>query len=178
MAVTPIKTIPDPILRKKSTKVTEINDEIKKVIKNLKDTVVEERDPEGAGLAAPQIGVSKQICVVRKFEFDPENPEEEKVTDHILINPKIIKASKEKEIGIEGCLSVPDIYGHVERPKKIKMTALDEAGEEIQINASGFFARAIQHEIDHLNGILFIDKVIGETVKGEQLDSFYEKSAI
>ena len=76
----------------------------------------------------------------------------------VFINPKIISSSKDVALGWEGCLSIPDEYGKVQRPKKVKIKALNEEGEEVRINASGFFARVIQHEIDHLDGILFIDK--------------------
>lgn len=178
MAAKAILTIPDPLLKQESGTVEKINKEVKNVIKDLTDTLDSAEEPEGAGLSAPQIGVPKKICIVRKFLTDPSNSEKPATKDYILINPKIIKFSKEKESEFEGCLSVPNEYGRVERPKKIKVKTLDKDGKETQINASGFFARTIQHEVDHLNGILFIDRVIEDTVSGDELDQMYAKITV
>ena len=170
MAVIPIIADPNPTLRKKSAVVKKVDSTVEKTVRNLIDTLNVAKDPEGIGISASQIGVPEKICVVRKFEPDPEDPEKELFTDVVLINPKIIKSSKEKSFGLEGCLSVPDIYGQVERPKKIRVKALNEKGAPLQINASGFFARVIQHEIDHLNGILFTDKMIGKPLNLTELE--------
>ncbi|MFZ2664352.1 MAG: peptide deformylase [Patescibacteria group bacterium] len=175
MAVRTVITTPNPILNKKAQKVGEITDDIKSVAKDLLDTVKVAKDPEGAGLAAPQIGVSKRIAVVRNFFEDPLHPEEIHSDDIVLINPKIMSYSPETELDWEGCLSVPDKYGLVERFKKIKITAKDIGGNNLKIKAEGFFARTIQHEVDHLNGILFTSKVQGETISQKEFDEIIEK---
>ena len=173
MSVVPIVTIPSEILNKPTEKVgaAEVaGTEIKQLIQNLLDTVLAAKDPIGAGLAAPQIGVSKRVCVVRRFYQNPENPDEDLTKEYVLINPKIISSSDETVLGIEGCLSVPDTYGNVERAKKIKIKALNEKGEPIRMSESGFMARVIQHEIDHLDGILFTTKITGKTYTEAELD--------
>ena len=170
MAVKPIITIPNETLRNKTGKVKKIDEEITKIAQDLVDTVKVARDPEGAGLAATQIGVSKRICVVRNFFTDPVDPKKILTEEIVLINPKITSPSKETEVDWEGCLSVPDEYGKVERFKKIKVTATALDGNDIKFKASDFLARTIQHEVDHLDGILFTDRVIGKTITGEELD--------
>lgn len=177
MAIRKIVTIPDPILSKKAQKVSEVTDDIKKLAQDLLDTVKVAKDPEGAGLAAPQLGKSKRMCVVRHFYEDPINPETIRSDDMILINPKIISHSKEIEADWEGCLSVPDEYGMVERFNKIKLTAKDLDGNALKIKAEGFFARTIQHEIDHLDGILFTSKVLDKTLTQAEFDKVIEKES-
>jgi peptide deformylase len=174
MAILPIIEIPHPLLKKQTKKVTNFGKEAQDTIKNLKDTLVSAKKPEGAGLSANQIGVSKSICVVRDFYTDPNDPDEikpELFNETVLINPKILSTSKETEIDWEGCLSVPDRYGKVSRPIKIKIKYQDETGKERKLNTKGFFARVIQHEIDHLNGVLFTEKLIGKTVPGDYFAS-------
>jgi peptide deformylase len=107
---------------------------------------------DGVGLAAPQVGESIQLCVIAK-NYTPDQKK-----DLVLINPKWQKTSVFREWDEEGCLSVPETYGQVRRYKKIKVEALDETGKKINFVAENFFARIIQHEVDHLNGILFIEK--------------------
>ena len=175
MAIKNIVTVPNPILNNKTQKIGEITEEIKNIAQDLIDTVKVADDPEGAGLAATQIGISKRICVVRNFYEDPLDPNKINSNDIILINPKIIQFSKEKEIDWEGCLSVPDKYGLVERSKKIKVTAKDLEGNIIKMKAEGFFARTIQHEVDHLEGILFTSKVQGEAVSQKEFDKILEE---
>jgi len=174
MAIKNIIVDPNPILNNKTQKVNVINDEIRGIAQDLIDTVKVAEDPEGAGLAATQIGISKRICVVRNFFEDPVNPEKISSDDTVLINPKITHFSTEKEIDWEGCLSVPDKYGLVERAKNIKVTAKDIDGNTIKIKAEGFFARTIQHEVDHLDGVLFTSKVIGDTINQKQFDDMVE----
>ena len=125
------------------------SDETKKLIESLIETM---HSKDSVGIAAPQIGKSAQICVITK-NFAPD-----KTKDVVLINPKWEKASILKTVDEEGCLSVPKIYGQVKRHKKIKVSALDENGKKINFVADDLFARIIQHEIDHLNGVLFIEK--------------------
>ena len=178
MAVKTVLITPNPILNKKAQKVGDITDEIKNIANDLLDTVKVAKNPEGAGLAAPQIGVSKRIVVVRNFFEDPAHPEEVHSDDIILLNPKIASHSTETDLDWEGCLSVPDCYGMVERFKKIKATAKDLNGDTLKIKADGFFARTIQHEIDHLDGVLFTSKVVGSTITQQELDEKIEQERL
>jgi len=175
MAVVPIVKIPDEILNKKCGKVDKLDEDAKKLVKNLLDTLRAAKNPEGAGLAAPQIGVSKRVCIARRFLPNPNNESKPLIQDYVLINPKIISSSNETDLGWEGCLSIPDSYGKVLRAKKVKVKALNEEGEEVKINASGFFARIIQHEIDHLDGILFTSKLVGNTITEKELDKILKE---
>ena len=172
MAVKPIITIPNKLLEDPTEKVGKITDYIKDVAEDLLDTVLKAEDPEGAGLSANQIGVNKRMCVVRNFYEDPKldsvNSE-----DIVLINPKIISKSNETEMDWEGCLSVPDVYGKVPRFKKIKIKAKDINGDTIRLTANGYFARVIQHELDHLDGILFTEKVEGKTITESEFNSLF-----
>ena len=143
---------PNPILHVKGKKIEESEIKTKPMqdlIENMIETLYVK---EGLGLAAPQVGASIQLCVIAK------NFTTDKKKDLVLINPKWEKASILKEWDEEGCLSVPKIYGQVKRYKKIKVSALDEKGKHIQFIAEGLFARVVQHEVDHINGILFIEK--------------------
>ncbi len=146
MAIYQVVTIGDEILREKAKEVTKFDDRIYKLLNNMMETLMKE---DGVGLAAPQIGVSKRVIIAYQEEND-------KVIE--LINPEIITTSGEV-IDSEGCLSVPGRVGKVSRAKDIVVRGQNADGQPIQINASGMFARIIQHEIDHLNGILFIDKL-------------------
>jgi peptide deformylase len=141
-----IRKIGDPVLRIKAKKIDEVTKKTNNLIDNMFDTMYAE---DGVGLAAPQIGISKRIAVV-------DIREDNKI---VLINPDII-AEEGKTIRKEGCLSIPGEIGDVIRSKKIKVKSLDRKGNEIEFEAENFEARAIQHEIDHLEGILFIDKVV------------------
>jgi len=169
MAVKPIATVPNKVLTTKTEKIKSIDADAKALAKDLLDTIKLTKKPEGAGLAANQIGVAKRMCVVRNFVEDPVNFEGAIAEEYVLINPRITSASKETELDWEGCLSVPNSYGRVERFKKIKVTALDLSGQEIKIKANGYFARTIQHEINHLDGILFTQKVVGPLITEEEL---------
>ena len=147
-----VATEPNPILRKVAKILDReeiLNPNTQQLINNMVETMYLK---DGAGIAAPQVEQSLQICVIAKV-FTPEQKE-----DLVLINPSWKRKSILKEVDEEGCLSVPDIYGKVKRYKKIKVAALDRNGEKISLVANNFLARVIQHEIDHLNGILFIDK--------------------
>jgi len=140
-----IITHPNPFLRQKSLSVIDVFDEeIKKLIPQMIETMVKQ---DGVGLAAPQIGKSIQLIVIYFKE-----------STLVIINPKIIKKSFSKVWGEEGCLSVPDKFGEVKRHKKITIIYTNENGHKQQLAAKDMLARVIQHEIDHLNGILFIDK--------------------
>lgn len=145
MAVRNIRTDNDEILRKKSKKVEEINDRIKILIEDMKETMY---GADGVGLAAPQVGILKRIAVVDVGEGPI-----------VIINPEIIETSG-CEIDVEGCLSLPGKQGEVERPAMVKVKALNENGEEFIVEGEGLLARALCHEIDHLDGILFTDKLV------------------
>ncbi len=148
MAVLPIRTVPDPILRKKTKRVTSIDKSVKKLITDMRETLHAE---EGrVGLAAPQVGVSLRITVICM-------PEEE-AEDIILINGEIVKRKGERKIS-EGCLSIPGYVGEVMRAEAVTAKGLDINGKEIRIKADGLLAQALEHEIDHLNGTLYIDKL-------------------
>ena len=168
MAIKPIITVPDQRLYTKCLRIEKFDSHLKSLVKDLLDTVAGAKEPEGAGLAAPQLGITQKVCVVRKFTYDEEDTQKVTITDHVLINPEIIKTSKETELDWEACLSVPQQYGKVVRPKKIKITSYDLSGNKKQINAAGFFARVILHEIDHLDGILFTDRVIGKLINEDE----------
>ncbi len=133
----------DPVLRQKCRPVTVINKKIKRLLDNMKETMYA---ANGVGLAAPQVGISKRIIVVDVGEGFWE-----------LLNPEIIFQEGE-EVGVEGCLSIPGVAGEVKRAFKVKVKGLDRSGQEQIITAEGLGARALQHEIDHLDGVLFIDK--------------------
>lgn len=123
--------------------------EINEMVKMLKD---EMRKADGIGLSANQVGLSQRVFVARV------PTKEGQVKSYTVFNPEIIKFSKEKENSIEGCLSIPGLLGFVERPKKITLLGFDKNGRKIKIKAWGLLARVFQHETDHLNGILFIDR--------------------
>ena len=147
MAVLPIRTIPDPILRRKSSRVTSIDKSVKKLIADMRETLhaVEGR----AGLAACQVGSPLRITVISV----PEHEE-----DIILINGEIARRKGQRVVS-EGCLSIPGYTGNVIRAESVTAKGLDINGKEIRIKADGLLSQALEHEIDHLNGVLYIDKL-------------------
>lgn len=145
MAVLPIREIGDPVLRSRSKEVENITEQTEELIENMIDSM---EAAEGIGLAAPQIGILQRVIVV-KIEDDLK----------ITINPVLIK-EKGEAMAEEGCLSVPDQRGLVKRPEEITIEGLNEKGEKVKYELEGLKARAFLHEIDHLNGILFVDKAI------------------
>ncbi len=152
---------PNEILRKISEKVTadEFNSpELKKIIKDMKDTLVEEND--GVALAAPQIAINKRIFIISNRVFNKTNEEKIEDADVVCINPEFIKISKDKKLMHEGCLSVRPLYGDIRRASRAHIRAQNENGEYFEIKGSGLLAEIFQHEIDHLDGILFIDNAI------------------
>ena len=154
MAVLNILKEGDETLRKKSRKVEEITPRILTLLDDMHETLVK---AEGVGLAAPQVGVLRRIVIV---EVGDEKYE--------LINPEIIKTSGEVE-EIEGCLSIPELYGLVKRPEKVTVRALDRYGKEYTVEGTGLLARAFCHELDHLEGVLYIDKAT-ETFTPDELE--------
>ena len=158
MALRQIIHLPEPILRKKAKPVTEFNKDLQTLIDDMLETM---RDAPGVGLAAPQINLPMQLAVVEyaEGEDDEENEGKElKKKTYVLINPEIVKVSEEKVMGIEGCLSIPGVVGEVERHEAIQVKALNRHGQPVKLKVDGWMARIFQHEIDHLNGVLFTDK--------------------
>lgn len=152
MAILDIVSVPDPILRKKAHKVTEFGKEYQELAKNMVETM---REAPGVGLAAPQVAVPQRLIVV---EYDDDENEDIPPKLFVMANPEIIFASEEKVNGIEGCLSVPDLVGEVERHESITVKGLNRHGKPVRINATGWLARIFQHEIDHLDGVLYTDR--------------------
>ena len=144
MAVLPIRTLPDPVLRQKAKRVRTIDSSVKKLISDMLETV--HADAGRAGLAAPQVGVPLRVAVIAI-------PDEAEI---VLINPEIVRRKGEKPV-TEGCLSVPGYYGQIRRASAVTVKGLDQNGKETRIKAEGFLAQALQHEIDHLNGMLYTD---------------------
>ncbi|MBM7555507.1 peptide deformylase [Halanaerobacter jeridensis] len=146
MALLQIREIGDPVLRTETNKVKEVTDKTRDLLDNMQETMY---DANGVGLAAPQVGISKAITVI---DIGNELLE--------FINPEIINESERTYIDEEGCLSIPNETGKVERAYGVTVKALDREGKEFELEAEGLLARAIQHELDHLNGVLFTDKTI------------------
>jgi peptide deformylase len=145
MSVRKIRVLPDPVLRQKAKKVSKVDKSVQHLIDDMIETM---RAVSGVGLAAPQIGVPLKIAVI-------EIPGEEVI---VLVNPEIIKKEGERAIG-EACLSVPGYQGEIKRSVSVKVKARDRRGREIRIKADDLLAQALEHEIDHLNGTLYIDHV-------------------
>jgi peptide deformylase len=158
---------PNPRLRQKSQKVTTLDAEIHQIIKTMIALSLnwEKTHPHelSAAMAAPQIGENRRIIILRNSTEDKND-----TSFTALINPEIVKAEGVLETDYEGCLSVPRVYGLIKRHTKIRVKALLETGEEVRFKISDGFARTIQHEIDHLNGVLFIDHI------KDQPDAFFE----
>ena len=173
MSVRMVRQIGDDILRKKSKVVNAIDDRIKTLIDDMINTMEED---EGVGLAAVQVGVLKDIIVVKDLELTEtdENGNVKIIKTskiYVLINPEITYFSEDTNTQYEGCLSVLGKRGEVERANKIKVKAKDINMNDIEIEAKDFFARTIQHEVDHLNGILYVDRIKGKLYD----DSDFEK---
>lgn len=153
MAIRIIREEGDEILKKKSREVEVIDEKIQELIQDMLDTM---HKLNGVGLAAVQVGILKRIVVIDLYE--------EGVKPYILINPEIIKTKGEQTVE-EGCLSFPNKFAKIVRPKEVTVKALNEAGEKIEIKGKDLLAQAISHEIDHLNGEVFIDKIIPGTLE-------------
>lgn len=138
-----IRKYPDPILRRRAREIEKIDDETRECAHQMVETLIARR---GYGLAAPQVGVLKRLIIV-----DVEDD------FHILINPSILEESEERLLGIEGCLSIPGVEAEVERTLSVKVSAINIDGEPVELERSELVARVLQHEIDHLDGVLFID---------------------
>lgn len=144
-----ILVYPDPFLARKAAPVARVDDRLRSLIRDMFETMY---GAEGIGLAAPQVGVGKRIIVV------DVSPVDKAVAPVALVNPEIVER-KGSAAGVEGCLSVPGVQGEVVRAETVEVRGLDEQGKPLRIRAAGILSRALQHEIDHLDGILFIDRV-------------------
>ena len=155
-------------LRTPANRIVKVDDSIRKLAKDMLITMY---SAKGIGLAAPQVGVQKRILVIDLNFEDPESP------PNVFINPEIISSSASLDTYEEGCLSIPGVYLNVVRPSSIKLSFRDEMGRPKKMNAEGLMARCIQHEIDHLNGVLFVDKVTDQDELKKQLkeNKFNEK---
>lgn len=153
MATREIITVPDPVLRRKAHKITDFGKDFQTLAADMVETL---REAPGVGLAAPQVGISSRLIVV-EFNVDEEDDESPKKL-YILANPEIVEPSEVMVKGIEGCLSIPDLVGEVERHESVVVKAQNKLGKPVKIKTTGWLARIFQHEIDHLDGILFTDR--------------------
>ena len=162
-----IIALPQANLRRKSQKISLFDEKLKQLSEDMQDVTLDWEDHRqhelGVALAAIQIDIPKRIVIVRS-DFD--NKDDRSFV--VFVNPKIIRLEGNKVEDYEGCLSVPDLYGKVERFERVKIKAQDVDGKEFRLSADGFLARVLQHEIDHTNGHLFVDYIKGKT------DAFYK----
>jgi len=168
MGLREIVTLPDPILRRKARPVSAFDKSLQVLIDDMIETM---RAAPGVGLAAPQVGIGERLIIVEYAE-PPEEPESEdgpeaeaqepapevKPKLYVVANPVIMKASSEMVLGVEGCLSIPGLVGEVERFERIQVSGLNRRGQPMKIKAEGWLARIFQHEIDHVNGVVFPDR--------------------
>jgi len=154
MALMEIVTVPEPVLRKKARKVTDFGPELQALIDDMVETM---RNAPGVGLAAPQVASPLRVIVV---EFGDEENEEVPPKLFTMVNPEIVRVSEELVVGTEGCLSIPGFVGDVERLDQITIKGQNRYGKPMRVKASGWLARIFQHEIDHLNGVLFTDRAL------------------
>ncbi|MBZ0287762.1 MAG: peptide deformylase [Anaerolineae bacterium] len=156
MSILPIIQPDNPILRKKAHKVTNFDAKFQRLVDDMVETML---DAPGVGLAAPQVAQSQRLIVVRLS--DDEDSRKEYGSDagvlHVLVNPELVKASKELVEGVEACLSIPGYYGKVDRHESVLIKGQDRQGKPVRIRAKGWLARVFQHEMDHLDGQLYID---------------------
>jgi peptide deformylase len=148
MAIRPILTIPDPLLRKQARPVERVDAELRRLADDMLATMY---DAPGIGLAAPQVGISRRLIVM-----DPAKDEQPK-TPIVMVNPEILTRSGEMRVHEEGCLSIPDFTAEIERPAVTRVAYVDLKGEQQEAELEGIWSTLVQHEIDHLNGVLFID---------------------
>ncbi|MEI5679997.1 MULTISPECIES: peptide deformylase [unclassified Mesorhizobium] len=150
MTIKPLIILPDPLLRQLSKPLERVDDSLRKLADDMLETMY---DAPGIGLAAIQIGEPLRMLVIDLAK------EDEKPAPQVFINPEVLESSDERSVYEEGCLSIPDYYAEVERPASVQVKFLDRDGKEQEITADGLLATCLQHEIDHLNGVLFIDHI-------------------
>jgi peptide deformylase len=152
MALREIITVPNPILRRKARPVTQFDDELQVLIDDMVETM---RDAPGVGLAAPQVGISQRLIVV-EYTTDEEDETAPKKL-YVVVNPELKVTDDDTELGVEGCLSLPGLQGEVERSLGVTVKGLNRQGKPIRIKAQHWLARIFQHEINHLDGVVFTD---------------------
>jgi peptide deformylase len=172
MGLRTIVTLPDPVLRRKARPVSGFDKNLQALID---DMIMTMREAPGVGLAAPQVGVSERLIIIEYADPPEEDPDETTAAKpdaeapvrevrqikprlYVIANPEIVKASDETEIGVEGCLSIPGLVGEVERFSTIQIKGLNRRGQPMKVKAEGWLARIFQHEIDHINGVVFPDR--------------------
>jgi peptide deformylase len=151
MAIREIRILGDPVLRRPADEVAHVDGEIEDLVEDMLETMYH---ASGIGLAAPQVGISRRVLVIDLGEAD-----EEGAGAFALVNPRVVEATRQTARGPEGCLSIPGMEEVVERPESVTVEALDPRGHPVIVKASGLLSRAVQHEIDHLDGVLFIDRL-------------------
>ncbi|MBC7149219.1 MAG: peptide deformylase [Rhizobium sp.] len=166
MTIKPLIILPDPLLRQVSTSIERVDAELQKLADDMLETMYE---APGIGLAAIQVGVPRRLLVI---DVSKEGEDKQPL---VFINPEIIKSSDERSVYEEGCLSIPDYYAEVERPAKVTVKSIDRDGKEQMTEADGLLATCLQHEIDHLNGVLFIDHI--SRLKREMVIKKFTKAA-
>ena len=150
----------DRVLRQPAKRIAKVDDKIRTLVKQMLETMY---SADGIGLAAPQVGINKQLIVIDLALDQPEEP------PLVLINPKITKSSSTLCNSEEGCLSIPGVYLDVTRPEEIEVSYRNEFGKPVKLKATGLLARAIQHEMDHLNGVMFVDRVENNIALNDEL---------
>jgi peptide deformylase len=166
MTIKPLIILPDPLLRQVSAPIERVDAELEQLINDMLETMYE---APGIGLAAIQVGVPRRLLVIDLAK------EGEEPAPLVFINPEILKSSDERSVYEEGCLSIPDYYAEVERPASITVKAIGRDGKETVTEADGLLATCLQHEIDHLNGVLFIDHI--SRLKREMVIKRFTKAA-
>lgn len=164
MALRNIVTLPDPVLRKKARKVTDFGPDFQQLVEDMLETL---RAAPGVGLAAPQLGILQRLIVV---EYSEDEDETTPARLYVIVNPELTRLSGEKLTGAEGCLSIPGLVGEVERHESLVVKGQNRRGQPTSVKASGWLARIFQHEVDHLNGVLFVDLTdkIWQVAEGEE----------
>jgi peptide deformylase len=153
MALRQIVTLPDHVLRRKARSVTSFDNDLQTLVEDMIETM---REAPGVGLAAPQVGISERVIVVEYVEDEEDEDAPKRL--YVMVNPEIKEFSPETEEATEGCLSVPGLQGEVERALAITVKGLTRRGQPMKVKARGWMARIFQHEIDHLNGVVFTDR--------------------
>ncbi|MGO7582738.1 peptide deformylase [Rhizobium ruizarguesonis] len=166
MTIKPLIILPDPVLRRLSKPIERVDSDLQRLADDMLETMY---DAPGIGLAAIQIGVPRRMLVI---DISREGEEKQ---PQVFINPEIVKSSDERSVYEEGCLSIPDYYAEVERPAVVSVKYLDRNGKEQTVEADGLLATCLQHEIDHLNGVLFIDYI--SRLKREMVIKKFTKAA-
>ncbi|CAN7153605.1 peptide deformylase [Rhizobium rhizogenes] len=166
MTIKPLIILPDPLLRQASKPIERVDTEILRLADDMLDTMY---DAPGIGLAAVQIGVARRMLVI---DVAREGEDKQPL---VFINPEVVASSDERSVYEEGCLSIPDYYAEVERPARVTVKHIDRDGKEQVIEADGLLATCLQHEIDHLNGVLFIDHI--SRLKREMVIKKFTKAA-